>query len=500
MRAAEEQPRSRPGTGALVIASNRLPVRVVQGEEGRLQLEPSSGGLVTALGGIGEEFGWIGWPGAAVPAGQEAELRAELALRGLHPVLLDQQEEADFYGRICNDTIWPLFHYFVDRLRYTDSAWRTYVDVNERFADALAEHAPHGARVWVHDFHLMLVPAALRRRRPDVSIGFFLHIPFPASEVYRLLPSREEVLNGLLGSDYIGFHTSDYVHHFRSACLRVLGVESTAEGVDHEGRIVGLGADPIGIDVARFRDVLGQPETRELIDGLDERFAGQRLVLGVDRLDYTKGIPQKLRAFERFLEDDPQRAQATTMLQVLVPSRLESAVYRVQRDEIELEIARINGRFGRPGRTPVEVMHRTITPDELVALYRRADVMAVTPVRDGMNLVAQEFVLCQTAEPDLPSHARGVLLLSEFAGAAQSLPGAVLVNPWDVAGVAARLEEALELPLAERRWRLDLMSGSVERLDAPRWAEGFLEKLRRAARQDARLAAPRPRGRAAAVQ
>lgn len=482
----------RTDTGELVIASNRLPVRIAQGESGEIVLEPSSGGLVTALGGIGEEFTWIGWPGAAVPPEQEEALRAQIAGDGLVPVFLDSAEEADFYGRICNDTIWPLFHYFVDRLRYTETAWHTYVAVNERFADAIADAAPQGGRVWVHDFHLMLVPAALRRRRPDLSIGFFLHIPFPASEVYRLLPSREEVLLGLLGADYIGFHTSDYAHHFRSSCLRVLGIESAPDGIDHEGRIVEVGADPIGIDVARFRRVLEEPETAELLAGFEERYAGQHVVLGVERLDYTKGIPQKLRAFERFLEEDPERAATTTMLQVLVPSRLESAVYRVQRDEIELEIARINGRFGQPGRTPVEYLHRSITQQELVALYRRADVMAVTPVRDGMNLVAQEFVLCQTSAPSLPGRSRGVLLLSEFAGAAQSLPGAVLVNPWDVAGVARRLAEALELPAAERRWRLDLMSGPVERLDAPRWAEGFLARQARATRRNSRAVIAHP--------
>ena len=477
--------------------SNRLPVQVTTDDAGRLELVPSSGGLVSALRGIGEEFSWIGWPGAVIPADEEEGLRERLAADRLYPVLLDQADEADFYGRICNETIWPLFHYFVDRMLFTDSAWKRYVDVNERFAEKIAAHSPRGARVWVHDFHLMLVPAALRRRRPDLSIGFFLHVPFPAAEVFRLLPPREEVLLGLLGADYIGFHTSDFAQHFRWSCLRVLGIDSEPDAIEHGGRSVEIGADPIGIDVARFRQVLAQPETAAMMNELAERYSGQRLVLGVERLDYTKGIPQKLRAFERYLEDDPTRAKTTTMLQVLVPSRLESAAYRLQRDEIELEIARINGRFGQPGRTPIEYMHRTVSPAELVALYRRADVMAVTPLRDGMNLVAQEFVLCQAAAPKLPGRARGVLLLSEFAGAAQILPGALLVNPWDIAGLTERLVEALGMSTPERRRRLALMSGSVRRLDAPRWAENFLGHLARATRRNARAAVAPPLDRGA---
>ena len=481
----------------MVVASNRLPVQVATDDAGRIELVPSSGGLVSALRGVGEEFSWIGWPGAVIPADEEEGLRERLAADRIHPVFLDQADEADFYGRICNETIWPLFHYFVDRMLFTDSAWQRYVDVNERFAEEVAARSPRGARVWVHDFHLMLVPAALRRRRPDLSIGFFLHIPFPAAEVFRLLPPREEVLLGMLGADYIGFHTSDYAHHFRRSCLRVLGIESEPDTIEHGGRSVEIGANPIGIDVARFREVLAQPETAALVHELAERYSGQRLVLGVERLDYTKGIPQKLRAFERFLEDDPSRVETTTMLQVLVPSRLESAAYRLQRDEIEQEIARINGRFGQPGRTPIEYMHRSVSPAELVALYRRADVMAVTPLRDGMNLVAQEFALCQAAAPRLPGRARGVLLLSEFAGAAQVLPGALLVNPWDIAGLTERLVEALAMSPAERRRRLALMSGPVRRLDAPRWAEGFLGHLARATRRNTRAAAAPPLDRVA---
>jgi trehalose 6-phosphate synthase/phosphatase len=281
----------------------------------------------------------------------------------------------------------------------------------------------------------------------------------------------------------VSFHTGDYARHFRSSCLRVLGVDSQPDAVDLGGRRVGIGVDPIGIDVAGFREVLSDPETARLYTQLEEQYAGRRLVLGVERLDYTKGIPQKLLAFERYLEQDPQRARTTTMLQVLVPSRLESPEYRTQRDEIELLIARINGRFGQPGITPVEYLHRNISKPALVALYRRADVMMVTPLRDGMNLVAHEFVFSQ-AEPGPPGRWQGSLLLSEFAGSAQVLPGALLVNPWNVDAVVERLATAIDLDPGERRRRLETMAGRVEALDCQNWSDGFLSRLGRYSRRE----------------
>jgi trehalose 6-phosphate synthase/phosphatase len=329
----------------------------------------------------------------------------------------------------------------------------------------------------------------LRAREPGLSIGFFLHIPFPSSEVYRLLPAREQLLRGVLGADYVSFQVGDYARHFRSSCLRMLGVDSEPDWLELDGRRIGIGVDPIGIDVEGFREVLAEPETERLLADLERQYEGRRLILGVERLDYTKGIPQKLHAFERFLEQDPERAQTTTMIQVLVPSRLESPEYRAQRDEIELLISRINGRFARPGVTPVEYMHRDISKPALVALYRRADVMMVTALRDGMNLVAQEFVLCQS-EPGLPSRWRGALLLSELAGSAQVLPGALLVNPWNVDGVVEHLATALELSARERQRRLETMAKRVESLESSRWAEGFLTRLGRYSRRDRRTRRP----------
>lgn len=482
--------RSRSATADLVVVSNRLPVRLVQ-DEGGPRLEPSSGGLVSALSAVRGLRGWVGWPGAVVAPETQGEVARTLGAQGLHPVFLDEQETEDFYGRICNDTLWPLFHYFVDRLRITEEAWERYVQVNRRFAERVVEIADQRSRVWVHDFHLMLVPALLRAARPDLTVGFFLHIPFPSSEVYRVLPSREEVLRGVLGADYVGFQTGDDARHFRSSCLRVLGLDSEPDGLEIGGRRVGIGIHPIGIDTAGFRDAVAGQDAIAALAELEERVGARTLVLGVERLDYSKGIPQKLRAFERFLERDPERASTTTMLQVLVPSRLESPEYQAQREEIELLVSGINGRFGQPGVTPVEYLHRGISRAELVALYRRADVLLVTSLRDGMNLVAQEFAYCQSVA-GAPRRWNGVLLLSEFAGAARVLPGAMLVNPWDVSGIAARLEEAITLSRAERRRRLESMAERVAALDTRRWASSFLAQLDASARSRRRtLAATR---------
>jgi trehalose 6-phosphate synthase/phosphatase len=479
------RPRQHPD---LVVASNRLPVRVSIQKDG-FEVSPSVGGLAAALRAVRGDSVWVGWPGTVVPDGLVSKVTRRLRVDRLVPVYLSAEEEEDFYGRVCNDTLWPLFHYFGDRLRITPEAWQRYVEVNERFADVILEQCGPGTRVWVHDFHLMLLPQLLRRREPDLPIGFFLHTPFPSSEVYRLLPEREALLRGVLGADYVSFHTGDYSRHFRSSCLRVLGVDSTPDAVELDARRIGVGVDPIGIDVDGFRETLRDPETARLHAQIEEQYAGRSLVLGVERLDYTKGIPQKLLAYERFLERDPTRAQTTTMLQVLVPSRLESPEYQAQRNEIELLIARINGRFGQPGVTPVEYLHRDISKAGLVALYRRADVMMVTPLRDGMNLVAHEYVLCQ-AEPGLPGRFRGALLLSEFAGAAQVLPGALLVNPWDTENMVEQLATALDLDPRARRRRLETMAKRVEALDCKRWADTFLTRLARHSRRVRRRRPP----------
>ncbi len=463
----------------LLVVSNRLPVRVERQGDDWLVV-PSAGGLATALRGLDEQPLWIGWPGAEIDAASRDAVRDRLREQGLAPVHLSADEERLYYRGFCNTALWPLFHYFTSSVSYDEQEWCAYVAVNERFAAVVADHAPPGARVWVHDFHLMLLPALLRKARPDLEIGFFLHIPFPSSEVYRLLPRREELLEGLLGADHLGFHTSDYARHFRATCVRVLGLDMEWDGIQLPGRRIGIGVHPIGIDTAHFAALAAQPRTVELYHEYRQRFGARRVVLGIERLDYTKGVGLKLEAFERFLAADPSRVETTALLQVLVPSRLDHPDYQILKSQIEETIGRINGTFGRPGLVPVHYLHRSLDPEELVALYRCAAVCLVTPVRDGMNLVAQEFVACQAAASPLPD-CDGALVLSEFAGAAHTLGSALLVNPWHRDQVAEAIAAGLEMDHPERRHRILAMNRSVQAMDCNVWARGFCTALAKSA-------------------
>ncbi len=462
----------------LWIASNRLPVSLVASDSG-YEARKSSGGLAAALQGVAKDapFDWVGWPGCVVPDDKHEDVRAQLEAERLTPVFLDDEDEELYYHGVSNQALWPLFHYFVEKVDFQERAWHRYQDVNERFAQTIIEKAPKGSRVWIHDFHLMLVPRLLRITRPDLKIGFFMHIPFPSSEIYRLLPVREELLLGVLGCDYIGFHTQDYARHFRSACLRVLGVRAEHDGVQFEGRRVGVGIHPIGVDVDGFKAVLRNPRTKSIMDALAARYSGRRLILGVERLDYTKGVAHKLRAFERMLERRPELASEVAFLQIIVPSRLKNPDYAALKREIDECVGRVNGRHGRPGVTPVEYMHRSVEPEQLAALYRYADVCMVTPVRDGMNLVAQEFVLCQDEIEELGDAWRGMLVLSEFAGAAHVLARAMMANPWDLEQTAGQLEAVLDMPRAERAERMKTMAEQVHALNCTNWARQFLARL-----------------------
>ncbi|MCA8951589.1 MAG: bifunctional alpha,alpha-trehalose-phosphate synthase (UDP-forming)/trehalose-phosphatase [Planctomycetes bacterium] len=464
----------------VLIVSNRLPVRV-HIERGKTTLLPAAGGLASALRAVESIREWIGWSGGPVPEAQRDRIRRELAEHRLAPVFLTAEEERHYYAGMCNSTLWPLLHYFPSEADTTERSWVAYHRVNRLFADLVLEHAHPNDTVWVHDFHLMLLPEMLRIERPDLRIGFFLHVPFPSSEVWRLVPQREQLLRGLLGADYIGFHTPDYLRHFRDSCLRVLGLDASPDSIQQGPHRVALGVNALGPDVATFRAALAGDDVGRHLNQYATNWLGRRLLLGVERLDYTKGIVHKLRAFERLLEQEPERIEDTVMLQVLVPSREENESYRRLLREIEREVGRINGRFGVPGRMPLEFMHRGIDNAELAALYRLADVCFVAPLRDGMNLVAHEYVLCQGHEVEQNGAARGILVLSEFAGAALSLTRSVLVNPWDQRALAEALSTALAMPPSERTERIAEMYERVLEMDSARWSRRFLERLRRAA-------------------
>jgi trehalose 6-phosphate synthase/phosphatase len=458
----------------LLIVSNRLPVTVRRAPVG-LQLLDSAGGLATGLRACHDrgEGLWFGWPGEvsrATTDDRDVCLEQSLESRRLVPVPLSARDVRQYYEGFSNGVIWPLFHYLIDRVPLGGRNWPAYRDVNERFAEVVSRGYRSGDTVWVHDYHLMLVPALLRERLPDARIGFFLHIPFPSSELFRILPWREQLLKGMLGADLIGFHTHGYLRHFIVTLRHMMGLEAALDRVDYEGRDVRLGSFPMGIDHEAFDSLARDEAVQASAAAIREESGGRALLLGIDRLDYTKGIPRRLLAFESLLESDAGLRDRVRLVQVAVPSRGEVEPYRAFRRQVEQIVGRINGRFGSVAVAPVHYLHRCCSRAELVALYRAADVMLVTPLRDGMNLVAKEFVASRVDED-------GVLILSEFAGAAAELGEALLVNPYDIEGVATAMRRALAIDRHERRTRMRAMRERVAHQDVHRWTATYLRAL-----------------------
>lgn len=460
----------------LLIVSNRLPVTIHATADGGVHVEPSSGGLATGMRGPHERMGglWIGWPGSreGLSAGARAEADRRLAELKLVPVPLSGDEITRYYEGYSNGVLWPLFHYAVARIPPVVRDFDAYEAVNRRFADAVAERYQPGDRIWIHDYQLMLVPGLLRERIPEARIGFFLHIPFPSSEIFRVAPHREALLEGLLGADLVGFHTATFVRHFASSVLRILGASTEVDRVVWRGREVRLGVFPMGVDAARFSALAQTNEVR--VHAESHRTDGARLLVGVDRLDYTKGIPRRLLAFERLLQSHPELRGRVRLVQVAVPSREKVEAYAEFRDEVDALVGRIHGEWATPAWSPIHYMYRGLAESDIVALYRAADAVLVTPLRDGMNLVAKEFV---ASRPD----GDGVLVLSEFAGAAAELSEALQVNPYDVDRTAEVFHRALSMPEDERRARMAVLRARVMRWDVHGWARAFLAKLEEAA-------------------
>lgn len=466
-----------------ILVSNRLPVRI--DAEGRVAR--TAGGLASALAAAQidgpraaheaspERTLWVGWPGASSRALRALpDVVPSLAALGVAPVLLEEAELDGYYEGYSNATLWPVLHALVTRAEFRPEWFEAYEAVNGRFVDVVLEHTRPGDTVWIHDFHLFLVPRMLREARRDIRIGFFLHTPFPSSELFRTLPEREALLEGVLGADLIGFHTYSYLRHFRSALLRVLGIESEMDGVRRREHTARLGVHPIGHDHAGFAAALASPEFEVAFREHGTQLGARQLVLGVERLDYTKGVPQKLAAIRRFLEQSPALRRSTVFLLVAVPSRQGIREYDLLTEEVQREVGALNGEFGAVGCVPVQFLHQNLPQTELAALYALADVCVVTPLIDGMNLVAKEFIACKSAA----SEARpGVLVLSEFAGAAQEMSEALLVNPYDIDAVAATIAQGLQLPERERRRRTAAMGPRLLRRDAKAWAQKFLSEL-----------------------
>jgi trehalose 6-phosphate synthase/phosphatase len=456
----------------VLIVANRLPITVRASEAG-VEVQKSSGGLATGLLRPHEQSGglWIGWSGASdqLTESQQAELDQQLAAMRLVAVPLSADQITRYYEGFSNGVLWPLFHYLLEQVPLHVRDWEPYAEVNQRFADVVAQHYQPGDLIWVHDYQLLLLPELLRQRLPDARIGFFLHIPFPSEELFRTLPERDLLLRGLLGADLVGFHTPTYLRHFAASLTQILGLTVDIDRVQLTDREVRLGVFPMGIDAETFIALAEDPAVQAEAKAL--RGDGTvKLLVGVDRLDYTKGIPRRLLSYEKMLQTHPDLRGRVRLVQVAVPSRTGVGAYQEFRSLVDGLVGRINGDFATPSWVPVHYIFRGLSERELVALYRAADVMLVTPLRDGMNLVAKEFVASRT-------DGDGVLVLSEFAGASWELPEAIQVNPYDVEGTAESCYRALMMGADERRTRLEPLRARVQAYDVHRWAATFLEQL-----------------------
>ncbi|MGH3443452.1 MAG: alpha,alpha-trehalose-phosphate synthase (UDP-forming) [Nitriliruptorales bacterium] len=458
----------------LVAIANRLPISRVDGA-----WKTSAGGLVTALKPIMERVdgAWVGWDGGH----EDVPPRAEGLDIDLLPIPLTHAELQGFYYGFSNRTLWPLFHDLLEQPIFDRGWWNAYRQVNERFAERTRDVDFPGRQpplLWVQDYHLMLLPALLRERGSEGPIAFFLHIPFPPPELFARLPWRRRIIEGLLGADVVGFHTARYRDNFIRSAERLSAVEGVEDGAVllRDGRRVAAVAHPISVDAGEFARLAQSDEVNTELASLRQQFAGRKVLLGVDRLDYTKGIHERLKAIERLLERRSDLRNRITFVQIAVPSREGVREYRELRRDVEREVGRINGRFTEPGgEVPVYYLHRGVPRHRLVAYYRLADVAVVTPLKDGMNLIAKEFVVCQHA-----GDGAGALVLSEYTGAALELDGAVQCNPFDVEGLSHRIEMAIELDEEERRKRLARMAGHVRANDVFAWVEDQLGEVARA--------------------
>jgi len=453
----------------LLVVSNRLPMTLQRVSRG-LEQKQSSGGLVSALDPVLRKRGgtWVGWTGMKLRPGETLP-QPDLPYQ-ISAVELTDAEVNRYYHGFSNRTLWPLLHCFPERTRFDRRDWEAYDEVNARFAAVASRERRTPDLVWVHDYQLMRVPLHLRRIQRDARIAFFLHIPFPPYDIFRLLPWDRELLNGMLASDLIGFHVPAYAHNFLDCVERLLPARVDPESalIEHGERTVQVGSFPLGIDFeffdSRARHITPHPKTKG------------KIVLGVDRLDYTKGIPERIRAFERLLELHPEYREHVMLMQLAVPSRFQVAEYQNLKSEIDELVGRVNGRFATESWSPIRYLYRSVPPERLSTLYRDADVALVTPLRDGMNLVAKEYVASQVDDP-------GVLILSRMAGAAETMREAILVNPYNIQGTADALHRALSMQETERRSRIVALRGRERRNDVERWIETFLEAGRQTQRK-----------------
>lgn len=474
--------------GRLIIAANRLPISVSK-RKGEFHVHPSPGGLAAGLASLPESLEriWVGWPGVSsetLKAEGREQIREDLASEDCVPVFLSQRQIEQYYLGFCNKTIWPLFHYFPVRTVFEQDYWKSYKQANDLFCDELLKIVQPDDSVWVHDFQLMLLPQLLRDRIPDLSVGYFLHIPWPSYELFRLLPWRDEILHGLLGADLLGFHTYDYARHFLSSIARLCGIDHTMGEVTVQNRIVRVDAFPLGIDYDKYANAHSDKDVEAEIDRIRATVGGRQIILSIDRLDYTKGIVERLEAFDWFLSTWPEYKGRVTLIIVAVPSRTGIEDYQLLREHLEQLVSRVNGEHGSIGYMPVWYLYRSMPFRKLTALYNAADVCLVTPLRDGMNLIAKEFVASKT-------DGRGVLVLSEMTGAASELGEALVVNANDKEAVGRAIKEALDMPESERIDRNRVMQQRLRRYDVRRWSQDFIHALDEIKSKQSRLASRR---------
>ncbi|MBC6469602.1 trehalose-6-phosphate synthase [Actinomadura alba] len=457
-----------PNGSDFVVVANRLPVDRVTGDDGRASWRRSPGGLVTAIAPLmrRRDGAWIGWSGAA---DEDLEPFEEDGM-SLVPVPLSAEELELYYEGFSNATLWPLYHDVIAPPVYERPLWEAYVKVNKRFAEAAAAEAAQNAVVWVQDYQLQLVPAMLRELRPDLRIGFFLHIPFPPQELFEQLPWRRQIIAGLLGADLVGFQLPGAASNFLRLARRHLDARTHGPYVDVGDRVVRAQAFPISVDVGELTELTQRREVRWRSDEVKADLGDTKILLGVDRLDYTKGISQRLQAFGELLAEGELKPGEAVFVQIATPSRERIEQYQLLRDQIEQQVGRINGEHAELGAPVIHYLHSSYSREELAALYLAADVMVVTPLRDGMNLVAKEYVACRE---DL----RGALVLSQFAGAADELKRAFQVNPYDIDGLKESMLAALRSSPAEQARRMRSMRKRVIEHDVDRWAQDFLTAL-----------------------
>ncbi|WP_246222910.1 bifunctional alpha,alpha-trehalose-phosphate synthase (UDP-forming)/trehalose-phosphatase [Draconibacterium halophilum] len=421
---------------------------------------------------------WLAGPDAQHKK-EEKEVTGLLETEQCLPVFLNEELISMYYEGYSNSTLWPLFHYFTEFAEFKSTYWDAYLKVNEMFAEAIIENAQENDRVWVHDYQLLLVPNILRQRRPDLKIGFFLHIPFPSYEIIRTLPQREEIISGLLGADLIGFHTYDYARHFISSVKRLVGYDVEFNQIKLENRQVFIDVFPMGIDYEKFENLANEVQSKSIqerskvhqdIDQFLMRMPDRKLILSIDRLDYTKGIPHRLKAYRHFLKTHPEFVEKVSLIMLTVPSRIDVEQYQNLKNEVDILVGNINGEFGTMNWTPVIYFYRSMPFENLIELYSSADVALLTPLRDGMNLVAKEYIAAKVNQ-------KGMLVLSEMAGAAKELGEAISVNPNNFADTAEAIYTALKMPDEDRINKMRAMQRRIKRYDIHKWASEFMKTL-----------------------